>query len=94
MKLTPEQAAGVAKLARLRLDEDKLEDFAGDMDKILTYMDALAEVDTTGVEPLYGPVTHATPLRPDKVVKTNTRDDVLRNAPETDGSFFVVPKIV
>jgi len=94
MPISPAQAAKIAKLARLRLDEAKLERFAGQMDDILAYMETLGTVDTTGVEPLYGPVEHATVTRPDAVVKTCTRDEILRNAPATDGQFFVVPKIV
>lgn len=94
MPITPDQAAKIAKLARLRLDDDKLERFAGQMDDILAYMETLSSVDTTGVEPLYGPVTHATPMREDEVVRTCSRDAVLKNAPATDGQFFVVPKIV
>jgi aspartyl-tRNA(Asn)/glutamyl-tRNA(Gln) amidotransferase subunit C len=94
MPITPTQAAKIAKLARLRLDDAKLERFAGQMDDILAYMETLGSVDTTDVEPLYGPVEHATVTRPDVVVKTCSRDEILGNAPATDGQFFVVPKIV
>ncbi len=94
MKIRPEQAAKIAKLARLRLDDDKIERFAGQMDDILAYMETLSAVDTQGVEPLYGPVEHTTVTRPDVVTKTCTRDEILANAPQTDGQFFVVPKIV
>jgi aspartyl-tRNA(Asn)/glutamyl-tRNA(Gln) amidotransferase subunit C len=94
MPIKPEQAATIAKLARLRLDDAKLERFAGQMDDILAYMETLSSVDTTGVEPLYGPVEHATPIREDVVAKTFTREQILGNAPATDGQFFVVPKIV
>ena len=94
MKISPEEAAKVVKLARLRLDDDKLEAFAGQMDNILEYMETLGAVDTDGVEPLYSPVGHATPLRADVAQKTWTRDNILANAPRTDGQFFVVPKIV
>jgi len=94
MKFTPEQAAKVAVLARLKLPEDKLERLAAQMGDILSYMDALAACDTTGVEPLYSPVEHETPMREDVAVKTVDRADILAQAPETDGRFFVVPKIV
>jgi len=94
MPITAAQAATIAKLARLRLDDDTLEAFAGQMDAILTYMETLGNVDTAGVEPLYSPVEHATVTRPDTVARTCTREDILRNAPATDGQFFVVPKIV
>ncbi|MEA5088673.1 Asp-tRNA(Asn)/Glu-tRNA(Gln) amidotransferase subunit GatC, partial [Solidesulfovibrio sp.] len=47
-----------------------------------------------GVEPLYSPVLHETPLREDKAAKAFSRDNILANAPATDGQFFIVPKIV
>ena len=94
MSIGIEEVTKVAKLARLRLEESDLERFAGQMDDILAYMETLGTVDTTGVEPLYSPVEHATVTRPDAVAKTCTRDEILRNAPATDGQFFVVPKIV
>ena len=51
-------------------------------------------LDTTGVEPLYSPVGHETPLREDVAVATCARDQILGNAPAADGQFFIVPKIV
>ncbi len=94
MKISPEQVARIAKLARLEPDDAKLALFAGQFESILNYMDTLNELDTTGVEPLYSPVIHATVLRDDVAVKTARRDDVLSNAPESDGQFFIVPRIV
>lgn len=94
MPISSEDAAKVAKLARLRLDDDKLEHFAGQMDGILAYMETLGSVDTAGVEPLYSPVTHETPMRDDVASKGCSRDQILANAPATDGQFFIVPKIV
>lgn len=94
MPIRPEEVAKVAKLARLRLDADALEGFAEQMDGILAYMETLGEVDTAGVEPLYSPVLHETPLREDVSEKTYPRDKILANAPATDGQFFIVPKIV
>ena len=94
MTIRPEEVAKVAKLAKLRFDDTKLERFAGQMDDILAYMETLGALDTTGVEPLYSPVGHETPLRDDVVTKTCARDQILANAPATDGQFFIVPKIV
>jgi aspartyl-tRNA(Asn)/glutamyl-tRNA(Gln) amidotransferase subunit C len=94
MKFTPEQAAKVAALARLTLPEDKLEHLAAQMGDILSYMDTLASCPTDGVEPLYSPVEHDTPMREDEARKTCQRSDVLAQAPESDGRFFIVPKIV
>ena len=94
MKLSPKDAARVAKLARLEFDDAALEKVSGELDQILNYMDKLAEVDTEGVEPLYTPVEHVSRLREDEVRKDVKREDVLSNAPEDDGQFFIVPKIV
>jgi len=93
-KLSAQDIVKIATLARLRLDQDTLERVAGQCNDILGYMDTLAEVDTANVEPLYRPVEHGAVYREDVVVKHCRRDEVLANAPETDGVFFIVPKIV
>lgn len=94
MKISPEEVAKVAKLSRLDLPQEKLELFAGQLGDILDYMDKLGELDTESVEPMYSPVSHTTVLRKDEMRKDYARDEVLSNAPEQDGQFFVVPKIV
>jgi aspartyl-tRNA(Asn)/glutamyl-tRNA(Gln) amidotransferase subunit C len=94
MKITKDEVQAVAKLARLELDGDKLGLFAGQFNEILDYMDLLGELDTDAVEPLYSPVTHMTRMREDAPRKDFTREEVLSNAPEADGRFFIVPKIV
>jgi aspartyl-tRNA(Asn)/glutamyl-tRNA(Gln) amidotransferase subunit C len=94
MKISPEEVAKVASLSRLDLSQDKLELFAGQLGDILDYMDKLGELDTDAVEPMYSPVTHTTVLRKDEARKDYTREEVLSNAPEQDGQFFIVPRIV
>ncbi|WP_419787418.1 Asp-tRNA(Asn)/Glu-tRNA(Gln) amidotransferase subunit GatC [Pseudodesulfovibrio sp.] len=94
MKISPEEVAKVAKLARLDLPGDKVELFAGQLGDILAYMDKLGELDTDDVEPLYSPVKHTTVLRKDEERKDFTREEILANAPEQDGQFFIVPRIV
>lgn len=94
MKISPEQVAKVAQLSRLDLPQDKLELFAGQLGDILAYMDKLGELNTDDVEPMYSPVKHTTVLRKDEVRKDYAREDVLSNAPEQDGQFFIVPRIV
>lgn len=94
MKISPEEVAKVAKLARLDLSDEKIELFTGQLDDILNYMDKLNELDTSEVEPMFSPVQHTTVLRADEARKDYTRDEVLANAPEQDGQFFIVPRIV
>ncbi|WP_243547123.1 Asp-tRNA(Asn)/Glu-tRNA(Gln) amidotransferase subunit GatC [Pseudodesulfovibrio tunisiensis] len=94
MKISPEEVDKVARLARLDLPREKVELFAGQLGDILDYMDKLGELDTSDVDPMYSPVEHTTVLRKDEVKKEYSREDVLSNAPEQDGQFFVVPRIV
>ncbi|SMF38782.1 aspartyl/glutamyl-tRNA(Asn/Gln) amidotransferase subunit C [Desulfovibrio gilichinskyi] len=94
MKLSTEEVARVARLARLDLSEEKTEIFAGQLHNILSYMDKLNEIDTSNIEPMFSPVEHTTVLRKDVIVKEHTRDEILSNAPDTDGQYFVVPRIV
>ncbi len=57
-------------------------------------MEVLGGVDTEGVEPLYSPVQHSDASREDAACNRRTREEVLRNAPEQDGQYFIVPRIV
>ena len=91
---TSDDMTHLARLARLAPEKDILVRFETQCADILSYMDILSEVDTTNVEPLYSPVEHATPYRDDEPEQRRKREDILANAPETDGQFFVVPRIV
>lgn len=98
-----ERVIAIAKLARLDLvrglspeeAEKQLALFASQFDDIVALMDTLGEVDTEGVEPLYWPLAApASPPREDVTARHNDREELLRNAPQQDGQFFVVPRIV
>jgi len=93
MKISRQEVARIADLARLKLSEDKLDLFAGQLNDILEYMEMLGQVDTSQVEPLSSPVEHEASYRDDEVKQGSSRDEVLRNAPEDDGAFFIVPKV-
>jgi len=92
--ITPEVVREVAKLARLAIDEPRLLKLAGQLEMILGYVDKLSRVDVTGVEPM----AHALPLhnvfREDVVEPSLPLEKVLQNAPDTDGPFFKVPKVL
>jgi len=94
MSISPEEVAKVARLARLDLSQETIGQYAAQLDGILEYMDKLSELDTTSVEPLYTPVDQVSVMRDDVVKKDYARADILKNAPETDGAFFIVPRIV
>jgi len=94
MKISPDEVAKVAALARLRLTQAKLTVFAGQLGGILSYMETLNQVDTSQTEPLYTPVEHTSRMREDAVKSEYSREDILSNAPEHNGAFFIVPKII
>ena len=89
-----EQVRHVAKLARLQLDEPQLQRLEGQLESILEYVAKLREVDVTGVEPLAHALPLTNVLREDVVEPSLPLEQVLQNAPESDGPFFKVPKVI
>ncbi len=84
----------MAQLSRLTLTPAEEARFAEQFAAILGYMDILNDVDVTGVAPLYSPSEHPFVPRPDVVGRGRTHEEVLQNAPKTDSSYFIVPRIV
>ena len=94
MKIEPQEVEHVARLARLKITAQEADRLTGQMNSILTYMDKLNDLDTTGIEPM----AHALPLtnafREDEVRPSLDTNKVLDNAPESEGTFFLVPKVI
>jgi aspartyl-tRNA(Asn)/glutamyl-tRNA(Gln) amidotransferase subunit C len=92
--ITPNDVRHVAKLARLDLPEARIERLTLQLESILGYVAQIQKVDMTGVEPM----AHAVPMhnvfREDIVQPSLPLDKVLQNAPDTDGPFFKVPKVI
>ncbi|MFM8260481.1 MAG: Asp-tRNA(Asn)/Glu-tRNA(Gln) amidotransferase subunit GatC [Vulcanococcus sp.] len=84
----------VAKLARLDLPEDKIATYTGQLERILGYVDQLQAVDTAGVPPTTRAVEVVNVTRDDLVVPTDVREQLLDEAPQREGDFFRVPKIL
>ena len=89
-----EDVRHMAALSRLQISEAEQDMFARQLGDILGYMDVLSRVDTSAVEPLYSPALHQGPLREDTAERRRRREDILANAPEADGEYFIVPRIV
>jgi len=83
----------VAHLARLKLTEEEVEMFSRQLSDILSFVEQLGELDTEGVEP-YIQGVEETPMREDKPGETLPQEEALKNAPERENGFFVVPRIV
>lgn len=94
MKITEETITYVAALAKLELSEVEKEKAKEDLDKIISYIDTMKELDTDGIEPM----SHAFPLknvfREDVVTNGDDRDNILANAKRKKDGSFMVPKTV
>jgi aspartyl-tRNA(Asn)/glutamyl-tRNA(Gln) amidotransferase subunit C len=93
-RLTREDVAKVAVLARLKLGEDELDRFASQLGQVLEYVGLLKELDTHGVEPMAHAVEVTNVFREDVPGASLPRDRALANAPRTDGRYFLVPPIL
>jgi len=97
-QLTKAQVEAVAALANLELEPHELELFAKQLGDVLTHVEELNQIDTTGVSPTAYGVAQDSVERQDDVRPSLPIDDVLANAPERekvrDGGFFKVPRII
>ena len=84
----------IAQLARIAVTDAEVPHLQGELNAILAFVDQLSEVNIEGVEPM----TSVTPMemkkRQDVVNDGEIADDIVRNAPETQGHFFLVPKVI
>jgi aspartyl-tRNA(Asn)/glutamyl-tRNA(Gln) amidotransferase subunit C len=94
MKLTRAEIERVALLARLRLTAAEEDQLTEQLDNILAYMDKLNQIDTANVEAFSHRLHVTNVLREDRVTNQADADSLLANAPDRDGTFFKVPKIL
>lgn len=94
MSIDTETARRVAKLARIKVEEDALPALANEFNAILGFVEQLTEVDVEGVEPMVSVTPMRLKRRSDVVSDGNQQDKVLANAPDAREGFFAVPKVV
>ena len=94
MKITKEEVLYVAHLARLDLDAESIEKFAGQIDEILGYIEKLKQVDTENIKATSHAIFLTNAFREDEEQAHLDRSRALANAPESEDGSFVVPKIV
>ena len=94
MALTKQDVAKVARLSRIKMDDDKLEELLPQLSNIIGFVEQLSEVDTDNVEPLASVVDINARLREDEVTDGGYAKEALANAPEELEGYFVVPKVV
>ena len=84
----------IAHLARIAVAEDEVEHLKNELNGILAFVEQLQEVDVEGVEPMTSVTPMAMKKREDVVDDGGIADDIVKNAPATEGHYFVVPKVV
>jgi aspartyl-tRNA(Asn)/glutamyl-tRNA(Gln) amidotransferase subunit C len=84
----------VARLARIAVSEEDAERMTGELNAILGFVEQLNEVDVTGIEPMTSVTPMAMKKRADIVTDGEIAEDIVRNAPQTEDNFFLVPKVV
>jgi len=94
MSLDRETVRKIAFLARIRVDEERLDPLAKELDGILGWIEQLGEVDTDGVEPMTSVADLTLPRRTDAVTDGASPEKVLANAPDRVEDFYTVPKVV
>jgi aspartyl-tRNA(Asn)/glutamyl-tRNA(Gln) amidotransferase subunit C len=94
MAVDTETVRRVAHLARMAVAEDEVEGLGRELNAILAFVEQLADVDVTGVEPMTSVTPMVMKARTDEVNDGEIADAILTNAPAREDHFFVVPKVV
>ena len=94
MSIDKKIVSNVADLAKLKLNDSDLETISKELSNVLTWIESLNEVDTSGVEPIANIIGQKLSFREDEVTDGNYQEKILKNAPEKSSGFFVVPKVV
>jgi aspartyl-tRNA(Asn)/glutamyl-tRNA(Gln) amidotransferase subunit C len=84
----------IAHLARIAVADDEVEHLQRELNAILAFVEQLSEADVANVEPMTSVTPMAMKKRPDVVTDGNIADQIVKNAPATEGGFFLVPKVV
>ena len=84
----------ISKLARISIEDEKAKKLAGDLNSIFEFIEKLNKLNTDKVEPLTSIAETSLQLRIDEVKSKNIRDQILKNSPDENKDFFVVPKVI
>ena len=84
----------ISKLSRIAVDDEKAKKLESDLNSIFKFIEKLNKLDTDKVEPLTSIAETTLKLRSDEVKSKNIREQILKNSPEKNKDFFVVPKVI
>lgn len=94
MPIEHEDILDIAHLARLRLEGDEVEKYAGELSAILDFVEQMNAVDTGSVAPMAHPLDMTQPLRPDAVTEPDRREEYQEHAPAVRDGLYLVPKVI
>ena len=94
MKIDKEMVDHLAHLSRLEFENESKEEIINDLNRILSFVEKLNELDTENIEPLIYMNNETNVLREDHVIQDITQEEALKNAPKKDSDYFRVPKMV
>ena len=94
MSIDKEKIKHASKLARIALDEKKAESLSKDLSNIFNFIEKLNKINTDNVKPLTSILDHTLRTREDKISDDGIRDKILKNAPNKNEEFFIVPKVI
>jgi len=94
MSIDKDKIKHISKLARISVEEKKIDGLAKDLSSIFKFIEQLNELNTDKVEPLSSILNTSLRLRKDEVNDGKIRDKILKNSPQKNEEFFVVPKVI
>lgn len=94
MSINKDQIKYLSILSRMNIDESEINDVEDKLSKIIDFVDQLQAVSTENIEPMAHPLNQSQRLRADKVTEINDRENVQKNAQETEKGMYIVPKVI
>ena len=94
MTITKDTIQKISNLAKISITDQEVEKLESEISTIISWVDALNEVDTENVTPMSNSLTNTLRMREDLVTDGNKVSDILSNSPADDENFFVVPKVI
>ena len=94
MSIDKDTVKHISKLARISLDENKVKSLSKDLTSIMKFIEKLNKLNTEKISPLTSIINASLKSRKDEVKDGKIRDQILKNSPEKNDEFFVVPKVI
>ena len=94
MSIDKETIKHISKLARISLDDKKIDNLSKDLSSIIKFIEKLNKLNTDAIKPLTSIIDASLKYRKDEILEGKIREQILKNSPEKSDEFFVVPKVV